>query len=186
MRQVCNFVPVVVSVCSAPGTSHGLRQTSRANSQRGPNAETLQPLWEPEATLRAGTLNGRLGTEMADNKITGETALWLCWSQPAHCGQFLFLLLGKRSGSPLNGIYIFVLCSANDCQAPFGPGVQIFPLVFRRMCWKLPAECMVVPKSNLPKNCGSLQMLWPWKFLAKTPQPCFNSSVTGIAYYLMS
>lgn len=87
--------------------------------------------------------------------------------QAAHCGQLPFLLLGKRSGSPLNSIYIFALCSTKDCQALFGPGVQIFPLVFRTVSWKLPAECMVVPGSHLPKNCGSLQMLWLWKFLLK-------------------
>lgn len=37
----------MVSVCSAPGTSLGLRQTSRAKAQRGPNAKDLR------ATLRA-------------------------------------------------------------------------------------------------------------------------------------
>lgn len=100
-------------------------------------AQMLRPYSNSESreeTLQAGTVNGRLGTEVTDNKTTEEIALWLSWSQTEHCGQFLFLLLGKRSGSPLNGIYIFVLCSTNDCQALFDSGVQIFPLVLRTIC----------------------------------------------------
>lgn len=110
-------------------------------------AQTLRPYsnsesWE--ATPQAGTVNGRFRTKATDNKTTEEIARRLSWSQPAYCGKFLFLLrpllFRKRSSSPLNSIYIFVLCSTNDSQALFSPGVQFFPLHFQNnmletACW---------------------------------------------------
>lgn len=37
-----------------------------------------------------------------------------------------------------------------------------------------------VPRSQLPKNCGSLQMLWPWQFLAQTPQLCLKAVLQAL------
>lgn len=60
----------------------------------------------------------------------------------------LFSALGSRFSSVFSELY------AGNC------------LLSARLC-----------QDPICKNCGSLQMLWPWKFLAQTPQLCLNSTV---------